>query len=135
MGKLITWLAVGCLGMILLTGGCVVGCGALLISLLTNSAPYSHAVATAEAHPAVVEVLGEPIEAGWLVQGSIETHNQDGEVDLSIPLSGPQGSGRLYVEGRRRKGEWTYTRLYFRSHDGRRVDLLEQEVDPNLLTP
>ena len=40
MGKLITWLAVGCLGMILLTGGCVVGCGVLLVSMLTSSTPY-----------------------------------------------------------------------------------------------
>lgn len=135
MGKLITWLAVGCLGMILLTGGCVVGCGVLLVSMLTSSTPYAHAVATAEAHPAVVEILGEPIEAGWLVQGSIELHNQDGEADLSIPLSGPQGSGRLYVEGTRRAGEWTYSRLQFRAQDGRQVDLLHEDVDPALFTP
>ena len=58
-------------------------------------------MARARANPEVVAALGEPIESGLLISGSINVEGSGGNVDVSIPISGPKGSGTLYVVGTR----------------------------------
>ncbi len=72
---------------------------------------YEQALETAQNDPDVIAALGEPIEAGWWVMGTISTSGLSGEGDLIIPISGPDGSGTLYATGRRDTGEWTYFTL------------------------
>lgn len=104
--------------------GGIIGCGAILAFLvcaafgagsifyfLRSSDVYQMAMAEAQQHPGVVARLGEPIEDGWLMSGSIETSNGDGSADFSIPLSGPNGSGTLAVEATRSNGVWEFTQL------------------------
>ncbi len=70
---------------------------------------------------------GEPIESGWLITGSINRSGSSGDADLSIPLRGPDGHGRLYVIADRRAGKWSFELAEVRL-DGAadRVDLLER---------
>lgn len=98
----------GCTGLVL-AGALFVGVvlvGAM--SLLRSSDAFEEALALARGNQEVVTRLGEPIEPGWLVSGSIETSGPSGEAALSIPLSGPRGGGTLVVEAEKRRGAWVF---------------------------
>ena len=108
-------LPVGCLLPLLLCGG-----GALLFifviygvvtGAIKNSDAYSEGMARARANPEVVAALGEPIESGFWISGSINVNGPSGDVDVSIPISGPKGSGTLYVTGTRSAGRWQYSTM------------------------
>ncbi len=78
---------------------------------IRNSDAYQVGMAQARANPQVVAALGEPIESGFWIQGNINVENQSGDVDVSIPISGPRGSGTLYVVGTRSAGRWQYSTM------------------------
>mgnify|MGYP005861663867 FL=1 len=106
-----------------------VSCAALLmttvVGAIKSSDVYKQAVTDAQVNPEVIAALGEPVEPGFLVSGSVETSGQAGQADLSIPLSGPQASGTLYVSAVKEAGEWQFNRLEVVVEDsGERIDLL-----------
>jgi hypothetical protein len=82
-----------------------------LFYAMRNNEPYQHALRLARENPQLREALGEPIEAGWLVSGSISTDTTGGSAKLSIPISGPKGSARIYVDATQRAGKWEYEQL------------------------
>ena len=102
---------VGCLVPVL---ACV-GLGALIVSLvfglIKSSDPYRDALSAAKTNTEVRTLLGDPIEAGFLVSGNIQTSNSNGSADLSIPISGAKGSATIYVTGTKTAGVWTYSVL------------------------
>jgi hypothetical protein len=77
---------------------------------LKSSEPYKVAVARAQANDKVTTALGTPLSEGFPM-GSINTNNDTGKVDFSIPISGPKGKGTIYVVGTRSAGTWTYTKM------------------------
>ncbi|HVK53377.1 MAG TPA: cytochrome c oxidase assembly factor Coa1 family protein [Pseudoxanthomonas sp.] len=91
---------------------CIAGFIALVFGLINglmrSSEPYQTAMERAQTQPQVIAALGEPITAGWLVQGNISTQGTQGSADLAIPLSGPRGKGVLYVVGEQAAGQWHY---------------------------
>ena len=99
-----------------------------LFSNIKESEAYTEAIAIAQQDPRVIEVLGEPIEPGFFLSGSVNFSGSTGEADIQIPLSGPKGSATLYVVAHRSAGEWEFERLEV---DGmefpRRVDLLDSD--------
>jgi hypothetical protein len=101
-----------------------------VFSLIKRSDVYVEAIAEARSHPAVVQALGEPIEPGFWVSGSISTSGPSGTADFSAPLHGPTGRGTLYVVAEKQAGIWSYEVLEVEV-DGRsdRIDLLA-EGDP-----
>ncbi len=106
-----------------------VSCAALLMTTvfgaIKSSDVYKQALTQAQVNPEVIAALGEPVEPGFLVSGSVETSGQAGQADLSIPLSGPQASGTLYVSAVKEAGEWQFNRLEVVVEDsGERIDLL-----------
>ena len=126
----IKWVAGGC--------GCLVLLGALAVAavvsgvfgvfgVIKSSDIYEEAVARAQSHPAATAALGEPIEAGWYVSGSVETSGGGGEGSLSVPLEGPRGEGTLYVEATKRAGAWSYQLLELDVEGGERIDLLADD--------
>ncbi|WP_368563095.1 cytochrome c oxidase assembly factor Coa1 family protein [Pseudoxanthomonas sp. UTMC 1351] len=99
---------------------------AFVFGMMKSSEPYREAVARATANPQIVQALGEPIESGYFVQGNISTQGTTGEANLAIPLKGPKGSAKVYVDASQSAGRWEYKTLVVQiegSHQ--RVDLLE----------
>jgi len=82
-----------------------------LFYAMRNNEPYEHALRRARENPQLREALGEPIEAGWWISGSISTDSTGGTAKLAIPISGPKGRARIYVDATRRAGRWEYTQL------------------------
>jgi hypothetical protein len=78
---------------------------------IRSSDVYKEAVAKAKGNPQVQAELGQPIEEGFFVTGSININGDVGNANLVIPLSGPKGSATLFVDGRKRAGIWLYSRL------------------------
>jgi len=60
----------------------------------------------------VITALGEPIEPGFLVSGRIREDLHEGQANLHIPVSGPNGSGYMHAQGEKKMGRWKLTGLY-----------------------
>ncbi len=107
-----TWFVpVGCLTIAFLF---VAGVGMVIWLIFTSvksSDVLQGALDAARADPRVVEALGEPIEMGWLISGSVRYENREGEADLTIPISGPYDSGSIRLEAVKQGEDWTYHRL------------------------
>jgi hypothetical protein len=104
----------------------------LLVSIehdFKSSTLYQTSVATARGSPEVLTMLGSPIDVSWFVSGQIsQSTNGGGSATLTIPLKGPRGRGRLWVQAQRRDGTWRFSRLQFLP-DGHSptVDLLSDQ--------
>lgn len=116
----------GCLTLILLF---VFGIGAAVIgisSAITGSTPYENAVYEASHNENVIGILGNPIETNGIMQGNISTTNDSGDVDLRIPLKGPNGNATVHVIGEKENDEWTYEEMYVTiDESGEKIDLLD----------
>lgn len=88
-----------------------VGIFAIIVTAFRSSAPYQIAVEAAQNDPRVIAELGEPIEPGWLILGSLETSGSSGDASLNIPLRGSKNRGRLHVGAWRRGGDWEFYTL------------------------
>lgn len=119
----------GCSVLVMLSFG---GCSAFvfgLFAMLRSTDAYETSLHLAQQNQAVISELGSPIEAGFWVLGSTSYSGNSGAVDISFSLSGPNGSGKLYVIGEKDGDTWTYSQMDFVSdRDDLRVDLLEQSI-------
>lgn len=98
-----------------------------VFGMIKSSGPYTEAMQRVQANPAAVAALGTPMQAGWFTQGNIEVNGPSGEANLQIPLSGPGGKGKLFLEAEKSAGQWTFGTLVLQvDADGRRIDLLDE---------
>lgn len=107
----------GCLStvvILLLTAGLVAGIFFFITSTFKSSPVYLGAMKAAQSDPRVVDALGTPIQSGWFVTGSIEEQGISGDASLTIPVSGPRGSGTLYASAREGNGVWQFYTLAVR---------------------
>ena len=108
-------LPVGCLLPLVLCGGGILVFVFVIYGAVTgairSSDAYQEGMNRARSNPEVVAALGEPIESGFWISGSINVNGPSGNVDVSIPISGPKGSGTLYVVGTRNAGRWQYSTM------------------------
>ena len=102
---------VGCLSMLAVGAVVIVLIVTLVFGALKSSDVYKQALTKATANPTVISELGEPIEAGWMVSGSISVTGSSGEADISIPISGPRKSATIYAVGQKSAGQWKFARL------------------------
>lgn len=120
---------VGCLGLVLLAllaAGSLVGA---ILGGMKRSEVFQTALERTRASPAAVEALGEPIEPGWWLTGSVNVSGPSGEASFAAPLSGPKGDGTLYVEAIKQAGEWRLTLLQLEvDGTGERIDLLAESA-------
>jgi hypothetical protein len=99
---------VGCVGgvvVLLLVLGGIAAFVYGIFALMRNSDSYQEAVRRAQEHQEVRQVLGEPVEPGWYLTGSVSSGQGTGQAKLRIPLSGPLGRGTLVVESRTEAGQ------------------------------
>jgi Cytochrome oxidase complex assembly protein 1 len=131
--SLFKFLALGCVGVLLCTALLLAGAAALLVRSMYRSEAYTRAVGLVQASPEVREVLGEPIDPGWWVSGSMEVSGPSGSASLSFPVSGPKGEAVVFVEAEKRVGEWRLLQLVVKPQGAAdRLDLLRRpELPPN----
>ncbi len=123
-------LSAGCLVIIILAAGAVALFFGVIVGAMKASDAYKLAMERARSNPEVVAALGSPIEAGYFVSGSVSVSGGSGEAKLSIPISGPNGSGTLYVEATKQAGVWHFSVLMVEvDATGQRIDLLGGESD------
>ncbi len=107
----------GCLSAItsiLILVGCVGGIFFFIMSQFRSSPVFVTALKAAQSDSRVVAQLGTPIEAGWLITGSLEEQGLSGDASLVIPISGPLKSGTLYAAARKGNGIWQFYTLAVR---------------------
>jgi hypothetical protein len=119
----------GCLLMAVLIA-CFIGAIMYFVfSMMKSNDAYQHALEIARNNPAVVEALGKPIEDGAFVTGNFEENGTSGTANFAIPLSGPKGTGKVYVEARKSAGQWNYAVIVFEAEATKqRVNLLEDSA-------
>lgn len=107
-----------------------VGSVALVVfSAMKSTDVYKDALARAKAKSAVIEALGSPIKEGFLVSGNTNVNGASGEANLSIPISGPNGKGTVYVAATKSLGQWNYSGLVVEvAKTHQRIDLLQNSA-------
>ncbi len=115
----------GCLTMVALVAGFVALIVVIVFGAMKSSDVYKTAVARAKSNPAVIEALGSPLKEGLFLSGKTNVDGASGEADLSIPISGPKGSGTIYAVATKSAGQWNYSTLQVEvKGSGQRIDLL-----------
>lgn len=117
------WLVPVVLLVIGLSCVCCVGGGVYsLFGLMKSNYVYQHGLEMVQLNPRAQQLLGTPIKPGLFVSGSIEETPTTGSADLSFSVSGPKGSGTVYVKGKKSGGNWVITSLVLELKDtGERV--------------
>ncbi len=118
---------VGCFGMILMVAGFIAAVAYIAFGSVKSSVVYQQAMDKTRSNADVIRELGEPIEAGWLISGRIKVNDSFGSADMSIPVSGPKKSGKVYVVATKRMGKWDFY--------GLEVEIEGKGERINLLTP
>ncbi len=77
-----------------------------IISLMKGSDAYKISMAKVRASAMVVEAVGEPIESGWMVTGNINLNGSSGRANLSIPISGPKCTGKVFSQAVKTADVW-----------------------------
>ena len=77
-------------------------------SMLSSSDIYQMTLKEAQNSPCSVKMFGAPLTASWGTTGSIEIRSNDGFADLSIPVHGPRGKGRIKVLADKGDGAWIF---------------------------
>ena len=117
---------VGCLGMIVLFIGFIAIILFSVFGFMKSSDAYKIAVEESKSHPAIIEVLGTPIEEGLFVSGNINISGSSGNADIAIPISGPNGEATIYAVAAKSAGKWTFSILEAEiKGTGERLNLLE----------
>jgi hypothetical protein len=127
----LVWILGGCGCLVLGAVGAVAGLVFIVFGSMKQSWAYQEGVAAVQASPAARAALGEPIEGGWWVSGSVNVSGPSGEASIAFPVEGPEGRGQVYVEALRSAGEWRFQLLELEvSATGERIDLLAETSDP-----
>ncbi len=110
-----------------LCAACGFGVFGGVMGIIKSTKPFQVAMERARSNERVVEALGQPIEEGFFVQGNVNIQNQGGDANLTIPISGPEGSAKIYVNAPRERGVWSYDYLEVEVEgQTERIDLREQ---------
>lgn len=81
----------------------------LTMSGLKNSEPYRITVERVQSDRQVVDLLGTPLEPGWMVLG--EVNEASGQSNLAFSIEGPNGKAGVRASLEIVDAEWTITRL------------------------
>ena len=119
------WGALGCLGVIILGA---LGIGAVVViafGAIKSSDVYKQALARAQNDPRVIAALGSPVTPGFFVTGNVNVSGGSGNADITFPIRGPKGKGRVRGRATRDSSGWHYTELTAVIENGPPINLLE----------
>ncbi len=115
----------GCLTMLILIGAFVGSLFYGVTSMFEDSTPYEYAFEKINNDEKMVELMGLPIEKDGMVQGTINWNNNEKNADMKIPISGPKGSGTLYIKATGEGDQWIYHEIRVVVKDSEEFNLLE----------
>ncbi len=96
------------------------------IRSLKSSELYQKAVETARLNVTLTEALGQPLKEGFFAAGSFNYASTSGRAEITIPVSGPQGSGTITLKAQRITGPWLISSLVAEiDATKRQINLLE----------
>ncbi|MBS9426308.1 cytochrome c oxidase assembly factor Coa1 family protein [Photorhabdus caribbeanensis] len=99
----------------------IVGAFMIVMGVMKSSEPYKKALSLAQSNPVVKDILGQPIEVGWFVSGSVN----EKEAELDIPIKGNRSGGTVHVDANKHAGHWRYKNITVQpDSSGRLIDLL-----------
>ena len=75
----------------------------------------------------VIDIIGEPIEAGCFVMGSIQTSGAKGEASLQYSISGPKGDADVYLQAYKEIEAWSLYKVI--------VHIPESDIKIQVVTP
>lgn len=101
----------GCLTLFVLFCAFIAFILVVAFGALKSTDVYRTAVQRAKSNSAVTAALGSPVKEGMFLSGNINANVASGNADLAIPVSGPKGSGTIYVVATKTAGTWVYHRL------------------------
>ena len=90
-------------------------------NIMEESQPYEYALELINKDEQLIEVLGSPIEKGGMFQGNISWTNGNKVAKITVPISGPKGEGKLFIDATGEDDEWNYHEI--------RVEVNDQEFD------
>ena len=90
-------------------------------NMMESSQPYEYALELINKDEDLLKVLGSPIEKDGMFQGNINYTNGDKSAKIAVPIKGPNGTGKLYIDATGKGEEWDYHEI--------RVEVDEQEFD------
>ena len=118
------WLVSGFILVVFLFVGSIL---LVVAAAMKSGDAYKAGLAQAQANKEVVEAMGEPVEPGFFVGGSVNVSGPSGNADLAIPLSGPRGKGTLYLTAEKSAGQWVMKVLEVEVKDRtERINLLNE---------
>ena len=118
------WIGIGCTVLFFGVIAFVAFIGVAVIGSMRNSDPYKDSLARARNDPRVIAALGSPMKPGLFITGSINTTNDSGSADLTIPISGPNGKGSIHVKATKTSGKWSYSEMKATVNE-KEINLLE----------
>lgn len=118
----------GCMTTIGLCGGLIAIFVFAVFGVIRSTDVYQEALKRAQNSDAVAQALGNPIQDGTLVTGNVSTGGTTGHANLAIPISGPKGTGTIYVVASKAQGTWKFQTLKVKvDQTGESIDLLEEK--------
>jgi lipopolysaccharide export LptBFGC system permease protein LptF len=102
---------------------CIGGFTVFFEHLIKSSDAYSGALARAKSNPAVIAALGTPIKDGFFVNGTISENDSSGRAYFAIPITGPNGTAKIYVAASRSLGKWHFNDLTVQ------IDKTQERID------
>lgn len=102
----------GCLGVVVVLGASVMAFIVFVVmASIKSTEAYAEAKQAALNSPQLKQAIGEPIEEGFMLMGSVSNTNGNKAIDFAMPVSGPNGTASVVVKGTKPAGAaaWEYS--------------------------
>ena len=90
-------------------------------NIMEESQPYEYALELINKDEQLLKVLGSPVEKDGMFQGNISWTNGKKVAKMTVPIAGPKGEGKLYIDATGEGEDWNYHEI--------RVEVNAQEFD------
>lgn len=116
----------GCIGIIIIGALIAFIFIFMVFHFMKSSDVYKSALMEAKNNALVMEAIGSPIKDAFLISGSISTSGHSGNAEFSIPIYGPEGKAKIFVNASKYGGKWSFSYLVVEVEaTGQKIDLLE----------
>lgn len=102
----------GCLIILIIGIIFLVGMVGGITSIFKDSAPYQEAIRLAEENPEVQSAMGSPLESDGMISGNIVRSKGENSAQMSVPVKGPEGKGRIHFDAFEENDTWKFEELF-----------------------